>query len=190
MEWADRLQDLTGWREPRWERGWTETETELGTSLPDDFKELFARFGPGSFADYLLLLPSTGPSSMLKWHRLNLGSQSNPEEEFEEEDIMFGPHGVFGERSQRRGVLQWGQAGAPEGHFFWLADVEVDPNEWPILAKAGMYYGEEWERFDMTASEFVYRVLTEGDSMIFALKESVLERPRTFVPFEGYREEF
>lgn len=189
MQWVDLLQDLTGWQGARWERDWADTEAELGVSLPDDFKELSARFGPGSFADYIRTLPSTGPESLLGWHRRDAEFQGDPEDYEWIMGEIYGPYDVFG-ATGKSGVLRWGLSDAPEGNFYWLADAAVDPAKWPVLAKGDVDGPEEWERFDVTASEFVYRVLTEGDSMVFALRESALERPRTFVPFEGYREQF
>lgn len=56
MQWVDRLREATGWVQQRDDDTWALTESELGPSLPDDYKELCVRFGPGSFSGFVSLL--------------------------------------------------------------------------------------------------------------------------------------
>lgn len=56
MSWVDRLQEATGWHQERLEPDWAELESDLGTTLPEDYKELCARFEPGSFSGFVSLL--------------------------------------------------------------------------------------------------------------------------------------
>jgi hypothetical protein len=55
------------------------------------------------------------------------------------------------------GLLQW--AGTEQGHAaFWLTEGR-DPNRWPILTTDDAH--DEWQRFDGTTGEFVFRMLTD-----------------------------
>lgn len=177
MQWVDLLQDLTGWWEPRWECDWTETEAALGTSLPSDYKELCARFGPGCFAEYLMVLADRGPGreSMLAWWQGDVGLF---EDDPESMDMMFGPYEVYGV-NERRGIILWA-CSEPEGRIFWLADAEKDPDTWPIVAKLELAPGEEWYRFELPTSEFIYRALTDPDFGVFSVDKWEPGLPRTF----------
>lgn len=67
-----------------------------------------------------------------------------------------------------------------EASYCWLADTSKRPEEWPIVARTDPL--EEWHQFDMTTSEFIYRVLTDRDFRPFSIARKV-ERPF----FETYR---
>jgi hypothetical protein len=182
-QWVDRLLELTGWDQPRWECEWGETEAELGVSLPSDYKELCARFGPGIFAeDYLTVLADqrAGRDSLLRWWRGFVGEFENDAYGME---LMLGPHKVYGING-RSGLIPWAHA-APKGILFWLADAAVDAGSWPIIGKYELALDEEWHRFDMPASEFVYRALTDSEFRPFSVERwgegEGEDVPRTFL---------
>jgi hypothetical protein len=180
-QWIDRLVELTGWNEPRWECEWTQTEAELGVSLPSDYKELCARFGPGIFAeDYLMVLADqrAGKNSLLSWWQLFVKEFGNDAYSTE---LMLAPHEVYGV-SRSSGIIPWGHA-APKGLLFWLADAAVDPDSWPVTGKCELALDEEWHRFDMSASEFVYRALADPAFRPFSVErwwDPDPDPPRTF----------
>lgn len=133
MQWVDRLQDVTGWQEPRWECDWRSVESDLGMALPGDYKELCDRFGPGYFSRYIWVVPGMGQESVLYWRQVY-------KEIFEENpagaELIFNPYKPCGVDGQN-GLLAWGMSEA-DGRFFWLADAAVNPDEWPILARHDM----------------------------------------------------
>jgi hypothetical protein len=169
MEWVDRLLELTRRNEPRWECEWTETEAELGVSFPSDYKELCAWFGPGIFeADYLTVLADqrAGRDSLLRWWQGMFGRYENNAYGME---LMLGPHKLYGING-RSGLIPWCHA-APEGVIFWLADSAVDPDSWPIIGKYELALDQEWHRFDMPSSEFVYRTLADSEFRPFSVEQ-------------------
>jgi hypothetical protein len=180
-EWVDRLLELTGWSEPAWECEWAETEAELGVSLPSDYKELCTRFGPGIFAeDYLTVLADqrAGQNSLLRGWR---GFVANFENDDYGMELTLGPYKVYGING-RSGVIPWCHA-APDGVVFWLADATVDPDSWPVIGKYELALDEEWHRFDMSASEFVYRALADPGFRPISVEEWEPVPPRTFQRF-------
>lgn len=184
-EWIDRLLELTGWHQPRWECEWTETEARLGVSLPADYKELCARFGPGIFAeDYLTVLADerAGRDSLLRWWQGMVERMENHPHRMER---LLGPHKVYGING-RSGVIPWCSA-APDGVIFWLADAAVDPDSWPIVGKYELTHEEEWHRFDMSASEFVYRALTDSEFRPFSVQRWWDQDPDPSLTFQRTR---
>jgi hypothetical protein len=165
VEWVERLQEAINWHEERRECDWSETEEALGVSLPSDFKELFECFGPGEFSSSLWLMGDQGIGSILHWWRKDIaffedGPPTLPG--------LYAPHEYYGV-DDWNGVIHWGHSDAP-GMFFWLADAEKDPDEWPVVARAELVRGEEWYEYEMTASEFVFRMLTEPESYPLSMR--------------------
>lgn len=160
MTWIDQIVEVTGWRGEPVEYGWDREEAELGVRLPSDFKELTRRFPAGAFYAYLNLMRQEGePDShhLLVWHRSSLSVASDPQHQ---PDRLHEPYGLF-QPGGRAGLIRWGMD-QREGEYYWLADREVDPDSWPVLARTEAL-AEEWERFDMTASEVVYRVIADPE---------------------------
>lgn len=177
VRWVNRLQGVTGWRAAQWDCDWAETEAALGTPLPSDYKELCARFGPGRFANYLVVLPDRWPEreSLLGWWRTEAALFKDDRAGM---DMMFGPYGLYGV-NEPRGVIRWAYL-QPTGCLFWLADADEDPDSWPVLAKIDMNYEEDWYKYEMPASEFVYRALTDQEVSPFSVEEWDPGAPRTF----------
>jgi hypothetical protein len=167
MEWVTELVSLTGWQAERHEMEWSDTEREFGTPLPADFKEICEVFGRGSFCGYLeLLLPvnATDPYSLVgRWNALKSRGDSPSVRSF------FEPYRVF----EDSGLIFWGVS-VTEASYCWLADASKRPEEWPVVARTDPL--EEWHRFDMTTSEFIYRVLTDREFRPFSIARKV-ERP-------------
>lgn len=174
MEWVGRLKEAIGWREERRECDWSETEESLGAPLPSDFKELFESFGPGEFSSSLWLRGDRGIGSILhSWKKtVQRFEVRNPSM-----TRIFAPYDYYGVNDWN-GLIYWGDSDAP-GMFFWVADVEKDPDEWPVVARAELVRGEEWYEYQMTASELVYRMLTEPEAYPLSMRHPHV--PPTFV---------
>lgn len=188
VQWVDRLQEATGWREPRRQGDWTAAESALGTSLPADYKELCERFGsgyfssshfgPGDFSWNLWVMPDQGYDRLLSgWQQSKAFLEQNPASMA----ILFTPYELYGVHGQR-GLIQWGHADSP-WNFFWLADAAADPDAWPVLAKGELVPDEEWYRYEMTASELVYRIVTDPEFDPFNM--AYPRSPATFQRFAG-----
>lgn len=168
MKWVDCLVTVTGWSAEPGELDWSGTERALGTPLPADFKELRRRFAPwGAFSDRVLVLEAQGETeSVLANHESLLRSvRGNPENR-----RAFEPFGLLGDESKGEGLVQWGFSFIEEA-YYWLADTSQDPSTWPVVAREDPL--EPFQRFDMTASEFIYRVLTEADFSPFSAAAAI-----------------
>ncbi|MFI9344000.1 hypothetical protein ACIG0D_22450 [Streptomyces sp. NPDC052773] len=164
MEWVTDLVSLTGRQAERQEMEWSGTEREFGTPLPADFKEICEVFGRGSFCGYLeLLLPvdATDPYSLVgRWNALKR-RWDRPQVR-----SLFEPYAVF----EASGLILWGES-VTEASYYWLADASKDSEEWPVVARTDPL--EEWHRFDMATSEFICRVLTDGEFRPFSIARNV-----------------
>lgn len=170
MEWVERLVAITGWVGETGEPDWASTEEFLGTPLPEDFKELRRRFAPwGAFSDHLLILKATDGSETVRTsHTKLLKSVSGNPEILD----MFKPFGLLGSNGSRQGIglVQWGFSLIDE-EYYWLADTARDPATWPVIARVDPL--EPFQRFDMSASEFIYHVVTETEFEPFGVAESI-----------------
>ncbi|MFP3987924.1 hypothetical protein U9R90_10550 [Streptomyces sp. E11-3] len=169
MEWVNRLVTVTGWSAEPGELDWADTERVLGTPLPADFKEMRRRFAAwGAFCDHVLVLKAQGVAeSVLANHESLLRSvRGNPDNR-----RMFEPFGLLGDgESGGKGLVQWGYSFIEE-EYYWLADTSHDPSTWPVVARVDPL--EPFQRFDMTASEFVYRLLTEAEFSAFSVAGTI-----------------
>ncbi|MFI6151791.1 hypothetical protein ACIBCA_03735 [Kitasatospora sp. NPDC051170] len=160
--WTERLCALTGWR-PSGRPGvdWQAVEAELGTALPDDYKEIVDVFGPGGFDGYVdLLVPHTG-LDLIAWSR-------NSADQFDPLPAFPAPNGL----------LQWGSS-EQEVEFAWQTGGE-DPSAWPVLVREDHSTG--WRRFDCGLGEFLVRALTEVG---FGFPPSHLVDGHTFESCDG-----
>lgn len=150
--WVDCVVAVTGWSRERVDVvDWTAVETRLGTVLPGDYKGLVERFGYGAFDGYLSLLLPDGPPGSLDivefnefWARCAGVDGDGPWEPYR----LYPAPG---------GLLQWAST-EQRTSFYWLTEGS-DPDRWPILVTDDAY--TEWDRFDGSTAEFVYRLLTD-----------------------------
>lgn len=189
VQWVDRLQEATGWREPGWECDWSAVESALGTSLSADYKELCDRFGSGYFSSShfkpgdvtwnLWVMPGRGYDPLLGGRQKSIVLfDGNPDGMA----TLFTPYEFYGVNG-RHGLIQWGRTDT-DWNFFWLADAAADPDTWPVMAKRELVPDEEWYRFGMPVSEFVYRVVTDPEFDPFNM--AYPQSPPMFRRFEGF----
>lgn len=165
MSWVDRLQEITGWREEPWECDWSGTEAALGVAIPSDYKELCERFGPGYFTDSIRIIHDRGEEGMLSQWQSDLrlcrhGGLSS----------IWDPYHIFG-CTERRGLITWSHN--DWGVYHWLADADINPDEWPtlVVGELGLPDGSGY-RYDMPASEVIYRVLADPEFEPFTISGS------------------
>ncbi|MFC8721388.1 hypothetical protein [Kitasatospora sp. NPDC057198] len=141
--WAERLCAITGWK-PREHPtvDWQAAEAELGTALPQEYREVVDAFGPGSFDGYLDLLTPNGKGlDLVNW------SRNTPADRFD-------PQPTF---PAAQGLLQWGSS-EQEIELVWQTGA-ADPSHWPILVRDDT--AGEWQQFDCGVGEFLARLLTD-----------------------------
>jgi hypothetical protein len=177
MQWVDRLRDATSWQASRWECDWGAVESALGATLPGDYKELCDIFGPGYFSRYIQVAPGLGQESIVYWRKVNKELfEANPAGQ----ELTFSPYKPCGIDGPN-GLLTWGTS-ETGGYFFWLVDVALDPDRWPIIARYDMSLDQEWDRYEMSLSEFVYRVIADPEFKPYTVARP--EQPPTFSRLE------
>ncbi|MEV6104678.1 SMI1/KNR4 family protein [Streptomyces sp. NPDC051940] len=152
--WVDRLVGITGWQEERVHVvDWPAIEAELGTALPADYKQLVERFGDGAFDGFLdLLLPDAPPGAIdLVEANKDFPSWAEPHGAY-----TWAPRGVHDAPVR----LLWWAGCEQEIRFCWLPE-DPDPDQWPVLFAEAGDSDADWERFDGSAAEFIYRMLTD-----------------------------
>ncbi|WP_327137418.1 SMI1/KNR4 family protein [Streptomyces sp. NBC_01340] len=144
---------------------WAEIEAELGTKLTADYKQLCQAFGVGEFSQVVSVLCSdeTGVADLLRmWRFLLEGDDPS--------DGAFAPYPIHAPGTTG-GLIPWGTSAAGDMFFWQVTDGAVDT--WPGLAK--MKDSEYWHRYEMTATEFLYRILTDPGFRPYSVAECVPE---------------
>lgn len=147
-----RLAEAVDWRPLDLDVAWSDVEESLGSPLPTDFKRFCEVFGRGTFCDGLVVYSTDGGSAHDLLEEL-AGSRQIAETVH---PFRLDPHGLYVKGGT--GYLQWGEI--TQGHsLYWLAG-PGDPDAWPVMMNAET---GEWETFDVSMSEFVFRVFTDED---------------------------
>ncbi|WP_461070361.1 SMI1/KNR4 family protein [Streptomyces pseudoechinosporeus] len=167
--------ELTGWEPLGLPVDWAAMEEELQVPLPADYKELFEAFGGGVFSDSVFFLARDEGvvfDFLTQW-RVALSV---------EQDGRYGdvsavdPYSVYAPGG--KGLVEWASTEWGD-EYCWLIDAQR-PGEYPILARAD---GGEWCQYDMSTSEFLYRVLADADFRPFGIAQYDLGA--TFKPGSG-----
>lgn len=153
MTWAERVGDAVGWRCAPYEVDRDAVEEAVGVRLPDDYVDLAARFGEGSFGGLVHVLsglPERQDSLVRRWWFLDLSD--------------LAPYQPF--RPGGSGLLPWG--GSDRGDVYcWLADVARDPGGWPVVVKTADGVDDSlpngFVQFPTSASEFLWRILFDHE---------------------------
>lgn len=173
MSWVSRIADAVEWRSIDVDISWEVIEARLGTALPTDYKELCRCFGVGEFSEYLHVYGAPGGADSQIVN--NLASLWRTLEKYPFTRDSFAPYGLY--RPGGRGLIPWAMS-VTAAEFYWVADAEVPPEDWPVVAR------EEdgpWQCLPMSAPECLFRVLTDVTFEEFTIAHLV-ERP-SFTPY-------
>ncbi|MFC9897730.1 SMI1/KNR4 family protein [Nocardia sp. NPDC127579] len=142
LSWVQRLVAITdGPSSPVPQPDWAAVEARLGTPLPTDYKQLVEAFGcAGRFNGFFDVF-DTGE---LIWHT----------EYYAGDDLMPGEE--YPAFPARGGLIPWSK-NEHEQTYFWITEGS-DPGRWPVYAVDSL---DEGTRFDCTATEFLYRQMTD-----------------------------
>ncbi|TDC57106.1 hypothetical protein E1281_06115 [Actinomadura sp. KC345] len=168
LTWVERLVAVTGGpSSPVPAPDWGAVETRLGTPLPDDYRRLVETFGcDGDFNGFFNVFH---PEELI-WHT----------EYHAGDDLAFGgDHPPF---PAPGGLIPWSN-NEHEQNYFWITEGS-DPDRWPVYAVDSL---DEGSRFDCTATEFLYRQMTDQKHPFHTAAENVrghwfLERSRKSAP--------
>ncbi|WP_142168726.1 SMI1/KNR4 family protein [Streptomyces sp. SLBN-134] len=162
--WVQRILEFTDWEPSAHSVDWDAVERELQIPLPTDYKELCEAFGGGTFCDSVYFLGNIdGPmfNLLVRWQAsISVGRDSEPHP-------AYTPGG--------NGFMTWASTEWAD-QYCWLLDAER-PDEYCILARGD---SDEWCRYEMSTSEFLYRVLADKKFKPFGIAEYNLDP--TFQP--------
>lgn len=176
MSWVDHLAEAVGKQPLGLDVEWAVIESRIGILLPADYKEFCEAFGSGEFCDYLTVYASAGGADS------ELADVYEDNWRLAEEDPVgrdyYLPHGLYRPDGQG-GILQWGASGQGD-EFFWLAEGSMPPGSWPVLARDD---AQRSRRFDMSMSEFVYRLVVDESFEGFGGFGAIRGATPFFAPF-------
>ncbi|MFD4722776.1 SMI1/KNR4 family protein [Streptomyces sp. NPDC058423] len=154
MIWVARLMTAVDELPLRRAIDWPKIETRIGAALPTDYREFCERFGAGEFCDHLTVYASGGGADS----ELAESQEANRRIVERYPVVMNGyrPYGLH-RPGHSVGILQWGTSSQGD-EFAWLADDSKKPDTWPVLARED---AGGWRCYDMSMSEFVYRLLVD-----------------------------
>lgn len=138
------------------ESDWPVIESILELRLPEDFKKLVAVYGTGCFLQFLYPLSPFAPFNT----SLNLLSGATKQRlvayrSGQDEFPQYTP--TFPTYPHESGLFPWGIT-VNGDTLFWLR--EGQPENWPTVVCDSKFTKEYSERFDMTATEFLYRLFS------------------------------
>ncbi|MFI0352950.1 hypothetical protein [Actinomadura sp. 9N407] len=141
MPWLERLIAITAGTAPLVPRfDWAAVESRLGTPLPSDYRRLVETFGcDGAFDAFFKVFT---PEELI-WHvGFHAGKGGSEHPHF----------------PASAGVIPWSN-NEHEETIFWINEGS-DPDRWPVYAVDSL---NEGSRFECTATEFLFRQMTDPD---------------------------
>jgi hypothetical protein len=164
VSWVIRIAEAADWHSLELDISWSEIEARLGSALPADFKRFCEVFGRGDFCDGFVVYSTGGGESLDLLDEL-ASLRRIAETVFPNN---YESHALY--VAGGSGLIPWGEV--TQGHaFYWQAD-SGDPDKWPVVMAAE---SGEWLNFDMSMSEFIFRVfMDEGFDYTIA---HLIDRP-------------
>lgn len=150
---------------------WNGTEAELGTRLPDDYKALAERYGPGTFCDYLTLYHPHGVTEYVNLTGPMPGrirSQLRTDYDHGTHPVPYDPDHLFA-----CGVTGNGE------YLFWISEPADEPERWQVAVNEAR--GPVWFTYEGDITGFLVSVLT-GRTQVPQFPTGLLRAPLTFTP--------
>ncbi|MFJ8753037.1 SMI1/KNR4 family protein [Streptomyces sp. NPDC102441] len=150
---------------------WQAVEASLGMSLPQDYKQLADRYGPGVFNDYVHVYH---PQGMTEFVNLTgpmpgrIRAQLRKDDEQGTHPVPYDPETLFA------------CAGTDNGEYlFWITDPAADPDHWRIAVNEAR--GPGWFTYDGTLTAFLTAVLG-GQAQVPLFPAGLVEPSARFAP--------
>ncbi|MFI6858953.1 hypothetical protein ACIBKZ_03465 [Streptomyces sp. NPDC050421] len=168
--WVERLLEITGRANQELRIDWNPLEAELGLELPSKYKNMCESFGHGAFSTSIWV-NSVDPNQVfdlltnwrvrLEYTQNNVSSKSVN---------LYEPYAIY--EPGKGGLIPWG-AGDTGDEFYWLVQEGEKEARWPILGRVADSDIGDWDRYEMSVAEFLFRVLTDVDFRPFTLAPHV-----------------
>ncbi|MEU9238510.1 SMI1/KNR4 family protein [Streptomyces sp. NPDC048385] len=158
---VERLADLIPPAGPHRSRDWSAVERQLGTPLPDDYKELVETYGGGVFDETIWLLDPECPDEYY-----NLCDQAKERAEILA-DLWETEAKPADLRDPDAQVLPWAYVEESGMYLYWLRQPNQKPNDWTVILNEGR--GPEWEHHATGCVLFLLAILTgEAETEYFS----------------------
>ncbi|WP_406150956.1 SMI1/KNR4 family protein [Streptomyces sp. NBC_01012] len=152
---------------PRWET----IEANLGTPLPQDYKQLAERYGPGAFNDYVHVYQPHGATEYVDLTGPmpgRLRARLSKDHEQGTHPVPYDPETLFACAVTGNGE-----------YLFWITDPSGDPDRWRIAVNEAR--GPGWFTYDGTLTAFLAAVL-DGSEEVPLFPDDLAEKPARFAP--------
>lgn len=137
---------------------WDEVEQNIGTALPQDYKQLVSLYGLGSFGGYVCLLnpfvPALGPNSTFNFY-CAMNFWNDMEDLRRENPDLYPPFPVY---PSSGGLLAWGKECSDGGLQCWLT--RGDPDDWGCII-VDSDWSEEYHGYSTPVTGFLVGWLTQ-----------------------------
>lgn len=150
---------------------WEPVERNLGTRLPEDYKQLVEAYGPGGFKDFLSLYQPQAPLPTIDIEVQSPRVRAAFASQQDDDHPM--PRPV--QDLQLAGVTGNGN------YLVWLTDPAADPSSWPVAVNEAR--GRRWFTFDGTLTDFLIGFLT-NTVVVPMFPDDLLDKPPAFTPFQ------
>ncbi|MER6404257.1 histone-like nucleoid-structuring protein Lsr2 [Streptomyces viridosporus] len=150
---------------------WDTIEADLGMPLPQDYKQLADRYGPGVFNDYLCLFHPHGVTEFVNLTGPMPGrirAQLRKDHEQGTHPVPHDPDKLFVCGSTDNGE-----------YLFWITDPATGPDRWHIAVNEAR--GPRWFTYDGPLTVFLTSVLS-GQIQVPQFPHSLLDAPARFTP--------
>ncbi|MFE9722650.1 hypothetical protein ACFYQ5_03350 [Streptomyces sp. NPDC005794] len=150
---------------------WETVEANLGMPLPQDYRQLADRYGPGVFNDYLHVYHPHGVTEYVNLTGPMPGrirAQLRKDYEQGTHPVPYDPETLFA------------CAGTDNGEYlFWITDPAADPDRWRIAVNQAR--GPGWFTYDGTLTAFLTAVLG-GQIQVPLFPAGIVEASARFEP--------
>ncbi|MDX3453341.1 SMI1/KNR4 family protein [Streptomyces sp. ME02-8801-2C] len=158
---VERLTEIIPPGAPRRPRDWATAEQQLGTPLPEDYKELVETYGGGVFDETIWLLDPECPDE-----DYNLLEQATARAEILADLWQTEARPTELQHDAEAQVLPWAYIEESGAYLYWLRRPAQKPGEWTVMLNEGR--GPEWEHHAGQCAAFLLSVLTgEADTEYF-----------------------
>lgn len=175
MASLDELIDAGGLVPPGEPFDWEQAEQALGRPLPQDYRALVDAGGAGLWFDYFRVY---APGE--QYEDRNLLDSAGVFEDLQ----IFWDNGFSNPPTDLPAgarLIAWASTGAGET-IFWQVEEGKPADSYPIYVQDGD--GDDWERFDMTTTDFLRGVQQNSVRSEF-FSEAFLDRAQVFRPYPG-----
>ncbi|MGY3200270.1 Lsr2 family DNA-binding protein [Streptomyces sp. TE5632] len=150
---------------------WDTVEASLDMSLPQDYKQLADRYGPGTFNDYLHLFHPNGVTEFVNLTGPMPGrirAQLRKDHDQGTHPVPYDPDKLFACGSTDNGE-----------YLFWITHPVTDPDLWRIAVNEAP--GPRWFTYDGPLTGFLISALS-GQTSVPQFPHGLLGAPARFTP--------